>query len=206
MAKKRKKASNGHGCLYWLLFWWWELIKALCRLIAAAFKAKDEYNMAKNGEQPELYIRGEKTSDETWNQIMTSQAELREQTNRLYKFRRRDLIEIGTSIEAITDAKVADDCRHIVNELCGANIGANEEPETVETAPQALTKTGKCPKCIVIAKCIWRWMDDSRVVCHVSYTADAEPYKADVLRLIKNKPVHYAVRTKDGEMQLVEKY
>ena len=201
-----KKASSGKGCLYWLLLWWWELLKAIYRLVAALFKAASEYDNAKSGKQPETYIHGEKISDATWDAVMASQAELREQTNRLYKFRRRDLIEIGNKIEEITDAKVADDCRRIVNDLCGANIGQNEKPETVEAAPQALTKTGKCPKCIVIAKGIWRWEEDSRVGCHVSYTADAKPYKADVLRLIENEPVHYAVRTKDGKMQLVEKY
>lgn len=49
MAKKQKKASNGHGCLYWLLIGWWlETIKAICRLVAAIFKAKDAYIEARD--------------------------------------------------------------------------------------------------------------------------------------------------------------
>ncbi len=51
MAKGRKKASNERGCLYWLLFWWWELIKAVCRLVAAAFKAKDAYIEARDANE-----------------------------------------------------------------------------------------------------------------------------------------------------------
>ena len=56
---KRKKASNGKGCLYWLLFWWWELIKALCRLVVAISKATDEYNKAKGDSKSKPRISAE---------------------------------------------------------------------------------------------------------------------------------------------------
>lgn len=52
MAKKRKKSSNGRGCLYWLFIgWWWETIKAICRLVVAIFKAKDAYAEARDSKE-----------------------------------------------------------------------------------------------------------------------------------------------------------
>lgn len=201
----KKKASAGYGCLWWLFIgWWWEIGKMIAKLIAKLVSSAT--SKSAGGSSPEMYIRGEKISDQDWRQIMESQRQLREQTERLYKFRRKDLIEIGTDIELITEEKIVEDAMGIVNELCGADISPQERAERIEIAPQALTKTGKCPKCIAIARCSWRWEESSRTVCHISYLSNAQPFKADVLRLVRNEPVHYTVRTVDGEMQVVEKY
>lgn len=155
---------------------------------------------------PGYYVNGKRMTDSQWRNIYRQQAELREQTERLYKFRRKDLIEIGTSIELITDAKIAEDAAKIANELCGARISPEEKPGKIELAPQALTKSGKCPKCIAIASCSWRWEKTNRVVCDIGYLANAQPYKADVLRLVKNSPVHYTIRTVDRKLKVTNKW
>lgn len=103
-----------------------------------------------------------------------------DEESRQSKMRRRILKEAGAKVDLLTDELIVGDARDIVGVACQIEVREDEQPSEIEVEWQPLTKAGKLPKKIAKACVIWDYSRHSSIICHIGYTAECEPYTADV--------------------------
>ena len=149
-------------------------IKARTTSLASA---KSAYIDARDGndESPQL-----SDADEEQEHYEATLARRLEEERRQGKMRRRILKEAGAEVDLLTDELIVGDARDIVGVACQIEVREDEQPSEIEVEWQPLTKAGKLPKKIAKACVIWDYSRHSSIICHIGYTAECEPYTADV--------------------------
>ena len=197
--KNSTGSASGFGILYRLLFWWWEALKAIGRLISSFASAKSAYIDARDGndESPQLSDAAEEQE-----RYEATLARRLEEEHRQGKMRRRILKEAGAKVDLLTDEWIVGDARDIVCGPCQIEVRADKEPSKIEVEWQPLTKAGKLPKKIAKACVIWDYSRHDSVICHIGYTAECEPYTADVYLWLDGECEEFKLRMSEGALTI----
>lgn len=191
-----KPPKQKRGWLYWLLFWWWELLKAVCRLIASIVDTKQAYVDARDKEETCAVKVSVLPEQEEYLDSLRKRGE--EEERRQQAMRKRTLKEAGAKVDLLTDEWIVGDARDIVGGPCEIEVRADKEPNRINIEWQPLTKSGKLPKKIANACVIWDYQQGDSVICHIGYTAECEPYTSDVYLWIDGECEEFKLRMKDG--------
>ncbi len=190
------------GWLYWLLFWWWELLKAICRLIVSIFGAKQAYIDARDGKEDACEVKVS-VFPEQEEYLKTLRKRGEEDERRQQLMRKRTLKEAGAKVDLLTDEWVVGDARDIVGGPCAIEVRADKEPSRIEIEWQPLTKAGKLPRKVAKACVIWDYSRSDSVICHIGYTAECEPYTSDVYLWLDGECDEFKLRMVDGTLSRV---
>ena len=195
--------------MYWLLFWWWELLLAVFRLVASLLSTKEAFAKARDGREeitpPNIDPRISRAMLEAeWEEeyLETLRERRYEEEDRQSKMRRRILKEAGAKVDLLTDEWIVGDARDIVGGPCQIEVRADKEPSRIEVEWQPLTKAGKLPKKIAKACVIWDYSRHDSVICHIGYTAECEPYTADVYLWLDGECEEFKLRMSEGVLTI----
>ena len=125
-----------------------------------------------------------------------------EEESRRSKMRRRILKEAGAKVDLLTDEWIVGDARDIVGGPCQIEVRADKEPSQIEVEWQPLTKAGKLPKKIAKECVIWDYSRHDSVICHIGYTAECEPYTADVYLWLDGECEEFKLRMSEGVLTI----
>ena len=146
--------------------------------------------------------------EELYQKIKEDEARAEREYEEQQMRRKEALEERGVLVGSITVEKGRKDLFETVGGLCRINFKKLGPCEREVVAWQALTKTGKVPKCVAHYVMMWPvWDGYSRkgpLVCEIGYLADGTPYTAWVSDSKLTK-TYYNIKMVDGELAVVAK-
>lgn len=120
--------------------------------------------------------------------------------------RKEALNSLGVDVDCITLDKCRSELFSIAKTLCDIDLPSLGPCERETVYWQALTRTGKAPKCVATYNTHWVFWEGGfrrgSVTCEVGYLSDGTPYTAWINDL-RGSGTFYKIKTVDGKLELI---